>query len=221
MLPVITQASARPVSVVSVVSIAPVGDHIAFVTIAKPDGLVVFPIITAPAVVATASIAIVAIVVVTPTSPVVGAQISVTDIQRSIFVPLAVAARIVVANMAIIYENMSALLHEIIAARKSKAIEYEEYLRRIAALANRVGAGQAEDTPEQVNTPGLRALYNNLSKNGDLALKIDDAVRRVRPDGWRGIQAREQVIKGALYGELKDEAEVERIFLIIKQQREY
>ena len=119
------------------------------------------------------------------------------------------------------YEKMSALLDEIIAARKAKAIEYEEYLRRIAELAKRVEAGQAEDTPEQVNTPGLRALYNNLNKNRDLALKINDVVKRVRPDGWRGIQAREQVIKGALYDEIKDEAEVERIFLIIKQQREY
>jgi type I restriction enzyme R subunit len=46
-------------------------------------------------------------------------------------------------------------------------------------------------------------------------------VKIVRPDGWRGIQPREQVIKAALYGVLQDEAEVERIFLFIKQQTEY
>jgi type I restriction enzyme R subunit len=116
---------------------------------------------------------------------------------------------------------MSALLDEIIAARKAKAIEYEEYLKRIAELAKRVEAGQAEDTPEQLNTPGRRALHNNLNHNEKLALTIDDLVKRVRPDGWRGIQAREQVIKAALYVVLQDEAEVERIFLIIKQQKEY
>ena len=55
----------------------------------------------------------------------------------------------------------------------------------------------------------------------DLALRIDEAVKSTRPDGWRGVQAREQVIKAALYYILKDEAEVERIFLIVKQQREY
>jgi len=33
--------------------------------------------------------------------------------------------------------------------------------------------------------------------------------------------AREQVIKAALYGVLLNVAEVERIFLIIKQQKEY
>ena len=144
------------------------------------------------------------------------------------------------------YEKMSALLDEIIAARKARAIEYEEYLQRIAALAKRVEVGVAEDTPPQLRkSPGLRALYNNLKTPGgpprqpnrvsetpavymstgdpvlDKALKIDAAVRLVRPDGWRGVQARELVIKAALYDVLRDPIEVDRIFLIIKAQREY
>jgi len=119
------------------------------------------------------------------------------------------------------YEKMSALLDEIIAARKTKAIAYEEYLKRIAEVAKRVEAGQGEETPKALNTPGKRALYNNLHQNEDLALRIDETVRNTRPDGWRGVQAREQVIKAALYGVLRDVAEVERIFLIIRAQREY
>ncbi len=143
------------------------------------------------------------------------------------------------------YETMSALLIEIIAARKAKAIEYEQYLKRIAELAKRVDAGQAKDTPEPLQkSPALRALYNNLKKAQsppgtdyaaetqaeytvaddpilNLVLKIDEAIRKVRPDGWRGVQAREQVIKQALYDVLRDVAEVERIFLIVKAQREY
>jgi type I restriction enzyme, R subunit len=119
------------------------------------------------------------------------------------------------------FEAMSALLDEIIRARKAKAIEYEEYLRQIAALAKRVDAGHADETPKMLDTPGKRALYNNLSRNEELALKIDATVRRTRPDGWRGIQAREQVIKAGLYSLLQDVAEVERIFLIVKAQTEY
>ena len=144
------------------------------------------------------------------------------------------------------YDRMSALLDEIIAVRKAKAVEYEEYLNQIAALAQKVEVGLAEDTPEQLkNSPALRALYNNLKKDGgtparpdrvaetpaeyavsedptlDLALKLDAAVKRVRPDGWRGVQAREQVIKAALNELLQDATEVERIFFIIKAQSEY
>ena len=118
-------------------------------------------------------------------------------------------------------------------------------LKRYAELVKKVEAGQAEDTPVQLNTPGRRALYNNLKESSstaganiaanpgapfgrsavdqalDLAMRMDAAVKHVRSDGWRGVQAREQVIKGALYGILQDMAEVERIFLIIEKQREY
>jgi type I restriction enzyme, R subunit len=119
------------------------------------------------------------------------------------------------------YEKMSALLDEIIAARKAKAVEYEEYLKRIAELAKKVEAGKADDTPAKLDTPGKRALWNNLDHYEVLALKIDATVREVRPDDWRGVQAREQIIKAALYGILQDVAEVERIFPIIKAQSEY
>jgi type I restriction enzyme R subunit len=143
------------------------------------------------------------------------------------------------------YEKMSALLDEIIATRKAKAIEYEEYLNRISELVKRVEVGHAEDTPQKLDTPGKRAIYNNLNSRPssgiasavaepssptgdvprneslDLALRIHETIKRVRPDGWRGIHAREQVIKAGLYGVLRDIAEVERLFLIIKAQREY
>ncbi|MEQ1531882.1 MAG: hypothetical protein ABL925_21445, partial [Methylococcales bacterium] len=83
------------------------------------------------------------------------------------------------------------------------------------------GAGQNPDTPQTLKTPGRRALYNNLNQNEALAIKIDETIKRTRPDGWRGIQTREQVIKAALYGVLQNVDEVERIFLIIKAQNEY
>lgn len=54
-----------------------------------------------------------------------------------------------------------------------------------------------------------------------LALKIDEAVRHTRPDGWRGVQAKENVIKAALYEILQSIEEVERIFPVIRQQTEY
>ena len=76
---------------------------------------------------------------------------------------------------------MSTLLDEIIAARKAKAIEYEEYLKRISEVAMNVEAGRSDETPEHLNTPGKIALWNNLGQNEELALKIDEAVKRVRP----------------------------------------
>ena len=73
----------------------------------------------------------------------------------------------------------------------------------------------------KLDTPGKRALYNNLDQNEEIALKIDETVKTKRPDDWRGVQAREQEIKAALYGVLQDVTEVDRIFPIIKAQKEY
>ncbi len=136
------------------------------------------------------------------------------------------------------FEKMSKLLDELIKRRKEKALEYEEYLKKIAALANQVAAGQGDDTPEQLNSFGKRALYNNLvdsmpaklvaEGNADLhesalnlALEIDRAVIDVRSDNWRGNHAKEQIIKNAIYQVLNDVPALERIYQIIVQQKEY
>ena len=142
------------------------------------------------------------------------------------------------------YERMSTLLDELIASRHQHAIEYEAWLKRIAELAGRVESGCAEESPAQLNTPGRRALYNNLKldrvggvdldladdpggyggfqdKKLRLAMKIDETIRRVSPDGWRGVKPKENMIKKALFELLQDEEAVERLFLVIERQREY
>ena len=96
-----------------------------------------------------------------------------------------------------------------------------------------------------MHTPGKRAIYNRLkqllSKQSEaakvaeassgydspedrvleLALRIDQTVRMVRPDGWRGIQTREEVIKAALFGILQATEHVDQVFVIIIAQKEY
>jgi type I restriction enzyme R subunit len=139
---------------------------------------------------------------------------------------------------------MSALLDEVIKFRKEQADRYEEYLRKIADLVGKVQAGHDDTTPEPLRrSAGLRAIYDNLvvppprttvnlqdeagplplpDPKLKLALDIDDAVKRERHASWRGNAARENHIKReALMPLLKDVAEVERIFEIIKQQTEY
>ncbi len=139
---------------------------------------------------------------------------------------------------------MSALLDEIIAACKAKAVDYEEYLKRIAALVKTVNAGKGDDTTASLDSFGKRAIFNNLIRPASkieaagvsydpavyavsqeaaelLAIRIDDEIKAKRPADWRGIQTREQVIKRILDEILNDEEKVERIFQIIKQQSEY
>lgn len=119
------------------------------------------------------------------------------------------------------YARMSELLAEIIAARKDKALKYEEYLKKIAELAKMVEEGVSPEIPISLNTHGKRALYNNLDQDLDLALRIDQVVRESRPDNWRGNIQKEKVIKKELFKLLEDDQKVDDVFSIIRLQKEY
>ncbi len=139
------------------------------------------------------------------------------------------------------YDKMSKLLDEIIKARRAKALDYEEYLKRIAELAKTVQAGRADDTPAQLDTQGKRALYNNLKAReglravadespafgdgldqaGKVALSLDQAIREHRPADWRGVPAREALVKQAMYAVLDDVEAVEALFPIVVAHPEY
>ena len=63
------------------------------------------------------------------------------------------------------YERMSRLLDEVIAMRRSKAINYEDYLRRIGDLANRVELGGVSEAPSALNTQGEAGSLQYAGQN--------------------------------------------------------
>jgi type I restriction enzyme R subunit len=138
------------------------------------------------------------------------------------------------------FERMSALLDEIIRLRKHRAVEYEGYLQRIAELTEKVMSGRDIDTPPQLHTPGRMALYNNIKDwvttnavgqphapyaNKDAALELvmtlDASIKEHRPDGWRGMFQKEQIVKQSIYNVVKDVDAVNRIYPIVFAHREY
>ena len=119
------------------------------------------------------------------------------------------------------YEKMSALLEEIIASRKAKAIDYEKYLAKIADLVRRLEAGRGDDVSAKLDTPGKRALWGILGNDEAKALRVHDAVMQHKRDGWLGDDRRELELMSYIYNVLGEVAEVERAFGIVKAQREY
>ena len=82
-------------------------------------------------------------------------------------------------------------------------------------------SGIKDSTPSALKTPALRALYNNLSKNEELAFRVHESIIEYKPNGWRGVDTKENVVKKAIYNVLGSKEETERIFEIIKKQSEY
>jgi len=52
-------------------------------------------------------------------------------------------------------------------------------------------------------------------------LELDSTIKARRPDGWRGVVAKEQMVKQAMFEVLKDIKEVNRLFPIVFAQKEY
>lgn len=119
------------------------------------------------------------------------------------------------------YGRMSELLDEIITLRKQKAIEYEEYLKRIAEIAKNAQQGAFAGLPSGINTPGKKVLYNNLNSDEALARQLHAAIVQERPDNWRGVPPKEKAMKRILFNILHDHEKVEIIFDLIKKQSEY
>lgn len=138
------------------------------------------------------------------------------------------------------FEDMSKLLAEIIKERKANATSYEAYLEKIGDLVKKVTEGKSEETPEGLTTIAQRALYNNLNSNEALAIQLDQSVKEVKRDGWRGNLAKEREIKAEIYKQLSKyavdtgvdianeppqpygiENKVESIFKLIIEQIEY
>ena len=153
--------------------------------------------------------------------------------------------RLIIDEMAVnpkYYEKMSQLLDALIAQRRQAALDYKAYLAQIVDLTKRVSEPETQDYPLAINRPARRALYDNLKGVTNLnrtitpanvvadsprddtetaALALDDAIRAVKKADWRGNRFKEREVRNAIKAVLADDAIVDRIFEIVKAQRDY
>lgn len=119
------------------------------------------------------------------------------------------------------YEKMSQLLTDLVAQRRNEAIEYAEYLEKIAELVRAAKAGHGNTYPESMKTPGQKALFDNLGQDEALARRVDEAVRASAPFGWRGHAMKERRVRRCLEAEISDPDTVDTVLQILKKHDEY
>jgi type I restriction enzyme R subunit len=155
--------------------------------------------------------------------------------------------RLIIDEMAVnpkYYEKMSQLLDALIVQRKQEALDYKAYLARIVELTRKVVKPETQSSyPATIATAALRALYDNLedvaasavrerpdryggggaaSSREERALALDRAIRQVKKADWRGNRFKEREVRNAIRDVLgSDDALVDRIFEIVKAQRDY
>lgn len=155
--------------------------------------------------------------------------------------------RLIIDEMAVnpkYYEKMSELLDALIEQRRREALEYQAYLKKLVELTRQVSKPESEASyPAAINTGALRALYDNLdvthasavreppahygepdapSARAKQAVELDRAIRAVKKADWRGNRFKEREVRNAIQDAVSgDDALVDRLFEIVKAQREY
>ncbi|WP_055668215.1 type I restriction endonuclease subunit R [Desnuesiella massiliensis] len=121
------------------------------------------------------------------------------------------------------YEKMSAILDELIRARREGVIAYEKMLEQYVELVKK--SEEPENNthyPESVrHSCAMRAFYDNCGEDEALAIALDKAVLESKEEDFRHNEFKERRIKKALYKILNDKDEVERIYNIVVEQGEY
>jgi type I restriction enzyme R subunit len=121
------------------------------------------------------------------------------------------------------YLRMSELLDELVKKRKQADVEYREYLKEIIALSKKVKNPMDESIGIDINTPALRALYDNLGQDIERAKQVHEAVMGSRQFDWRGNRLKERAIKIEIKKVMPDisDEDLKNLFEIIKNQNEY
>lgn len=120
------------------------------------------------------------------------------------------------------YEKMSELLDALILQRKKEALDYKAYLTRVVELTKRIARPESQASyPAIINSPARRALFDNLDRNEELAVRVDNAIRSVKKDDWRGMRAKRIEVRNAIKSVLGDDGLVDVIYDVVKNQRDY
>ncbi len=121
------------------------------------------------------------------------------------------------------YEKMSELLDALIQERKDQALKYKDYLKKIIDLSGKISRPETNISyPKSLNSAAKRALYDNLGKDENLALKVDKTVRATKKDGFRGNRFKEREIELAIRSVLSGtDYDTKRILELVKNQSEY
>ncbi|MGH3943286.1 MAG: type I restriction endonuclease subunit R [Pseudonocardiaceae bacterium] len=121
------------------------------------------------------------------------------------------------------YDKISRLLDVILEERRQGALDYKNYLAKILEHAAKLGSDESNTAyPEWADNGGRRALIDFFHPQTQLAIEIDTAIRRTKPDSWVGNPIKEKKVKRALVRTLPAGfGRLDELFELVKARREY
>lgn len=126
------------------------------------------------------------------------------------------------------FDNMSALLNQLLEEQRSGKLSYKEMIEELINRIRDLRRNKKPAYPQYIDTEGKQALYDNLDKNVELALKVHEAVKNSAKHGFRDMasgsgmkmKAVRKAVKKVLSESFPAE-EFQKIMDIIIAQKEY
>lgn len=118
------------------------------------------------------------------------------------------------------YRKFSEKINRLLEDYRQGTIEYKELLKRIKELTEEMKQQTAADP--RINTPALRALYDNLGDNVELALMVHDVIIRNAAHNFRTMPMRKKKLLNAITNSLLGTSfDPNEILKIAIAQKEY
>ena len=118
------------------------------------------------------------------------------------------------------YKKFSERINRLLEEYQQGKIEYKELLKAIKALGEELRKGEQVDP--RINTEGKKALYDNLGKDLDLALKVYATIEANAAVGFRTSDTRKLKLLRKIQADLKDTPyDAEKILNIVIHNQEF
>ncbi|MEG3048265.1 MAG: restriction endonuclease subunit R, partial [Mucinivorans sp.] len=122
------------------------------------------------------------------------------------------------------YDKVSQMLRQLLEDVRNEKLSYKELIdkliQKVRDVKNQKGA-----YPASISTLGLKALYDNLEKDEELAIKVHSAVKNNAKDSWRdlSVPTKMRKVRRAVMEALDsdDDEYISKVMGIILRHKEY
>lgn len=118
------------------------------------------------------------------------------------------------------YDRLSERLNRLLKEMREGTKEYKEVLRQLIEIAKEIHMG-TNNYPETMNTPGKRALYDNVGKDAELAETIYNTVKANAQMNWRTVEARRRLLLKKVKQVLPEDMDPDFIMSIVTANAEF
>ncbi|MDR0799234.1 MAG: DUF3387 domain-containing protein [Dysgonamonadaceae bacterium] len=123
------------------------------------------------------------------------------------------------------FDKISELLNQLLQDQKEGKLQYKELIEKLIVKIKDVRSKKKPNYPPTIDTLGKQALYDNLDRNEEISLRLNETIKSNAKHGWRdpNVPAKMKQVRLSVRTVLSDfsDEKFNEIMEIIIAQKEY